>query len=425
MKLNSSYVTDLIHVLQRTNNFHHPSTTIWVSQEVLATDFTDKFDVQFYEIKNCAEVDCNAQLELFNITEMEPQEDAWKARYLLDMDGNVFSGRFYASMRSRSLPLKLAYFREWHWERLRPWVHFVPVSREVREVPELVRYFEEEEEGQEIASRLAKSGHEWPGKVLRKEDMRTSSLSLGLHDHVRILLKVTDTPHFIGQTTSRAQRQLQQEDDMPENDTVPTRRGHDRWIPRHQRGRAYDGPPRRNTIPQTNRLNHNPVNRSNHSTRSSYLPRQSHSFPPNRRNSTTNTPYIHRPYTAPSHSNSSSDPFRDIHNPRYHNRIRALISEGSLLSRKLQDFLKDIEFVLKSDPEEMDWDHTSPKEIVTDGKVREEDWEEIGPEVKNPFDGLVLKTTLTMRERRNVGQEGVDARSGAEESQGSGEGILS
>ncbi|MCJ1404807.1 capsule-associated protein CAP1 [Xylographa trunciseda] len=171
MRLNSTYSTDPVHVLENTGSSSNPSRANWSSQEVPCTDFTNVFDVQFSEIKNCAEADCKAQLDFFKVTERAPQEEAWKARYLLDMDGNAFSGRFYAFMRSHSLPLKLTYFREWHWERLRPWVHFVPISRGVHEVPELVRYFEEEEEGQETASRLAQSGHQWAGKVLRKEDM--------------------------------------------------------------------------------------------------------------------------------------------------------------------------------------------------------------------------------------------------------------
>ncbi|MCJ1387062.1 capsule-associated protein CAP1 [Xylographa soralifera] len=110
------------------------------------------------------------------------------------MDGNAFSGRFYAFMRSHSLPLKLAYFREWHWERLRPWVHFVPISREVREVPEIMRYFEEEEEGQEIAMRLAASGHDWAVKVLRKEDMEVWMFRL-LLEYGRL---IDDNRHELG-----------------------------------------------------------------------------------------------------------------------------------------------------------------------------------------------------------------------------------
>ena len=152
-------------------NASAPSPNTWMPYDLPASAFESTFDVQFTEIKNCAPADCEEQEAFFNVTEKDPQSEAWKARYLLDMDGNAFSGRFYAFLRSHSLPFKLAYFREWHAERLQPWVHYVPVSREAREVPELVRYFEQEPEGGEIARSLARNGHEWAEQALRKEDM--------------------------------------------------------------------------------------------------------------------------------------------------------------------------------------------------------------------------------------------------------------
>ncbi|MCJ1420299.1 hypothetical protein MMC32_006656 [Xylographa parallela] len=118
--------------------------------------------------------------------------------------------------------------------------------------------------------------------------------------------------------------------------------------------------------------------------------------------------------------------------------IRDLISQGSLLSQTLQDFFKDIEFMLKSDSEEMDWHHTSQKEVVTDGASREE-WEEIKPEVKNPFDRMMVQarqtvqavqavqtvqTVLTMHEKWDEGQEEADAGSRIEETKSPAEGAV-
>ena len=109
--------------------------------------------------------------------------------------------------------------------------------------------------------------------------------------------------------------------------------------------------------------------------------------------------------------------------------VRDLISQGSLLSQTLQDFFKDIEFMLKSDSEEMDWHHTSQKEVVTDGASREE-WEEIKPEVKNPFDrmmvqaGQTVQAVLTMHEKWDEGQEEADAGSRIEETKSPAEGAV-
>ncbi|MCJ1437369.1 hypothetical protein MMC27_006756 [Xylographa pallens] len=121
---------------------------------------------------------------------------------------------------------------------------------------------------------------------------------------------------------------------------------------------------------------------------------------------TSHNPHNLRPCTALSRLNDGSRAsYRDIHHPKYHNMIRDLISQGSQLTQTLQDFLRDIEFMLKSDSEEMDWDHTDQKEVVRDGTSREE-WEAIKPEVKNPFDRLMVEKvqiTLTMHERMDEG----------------------
>ncbi|MCJ1321144.1 hypothetical protein MMC15_006488 [Xylographa vitiligo] len=211
---------------------------------------------------------------------------------------------------------------------------------------------------------------------------------------------------------SRAQRRLQHENQTSANDMAASHSGYGRWNSHPRGGRANNRASGRNSISQTNRLNHN----------------STHLLSSHRRNSTANTVHNRRPYTAPSRLNDGSRVlFRDIHNPKYHNRIRALISEGSLLSQKLQEFLKDIEFVLKSDPEEMDWDHTSQKEVVSDATSKEE-WQDIKPEAKNPFNRLTLqtpRTTLTMRERRDESQGETGAGHGVEEPESPVEGVAS
>ena len=88
------------------------------------------------------------------------------------MDGNALSGRFYAFLKSRSLPLKLAYFREWHSERLFPWKHYVPVSSGTDEYAEVLRYFEQDDVGKRISRNLALDGRDWAKKVVRREDIQ-------------------------------------------------------------------------------------------------------------------------------------------------------------------------------------------------------------------------------------------------------------
>ena len=143
----------------------------WTVKEVPRQDLKDLFDVHFTYIGQCDPGDCDAQKEFFEVVEPVDGQDAWAYKYLLDMDGNAFSGRYYAFLLSNSLVYKQALFREWHEEWLEPWVHYVPLSLTGEEYVESVRYFDAEEEGKAAAQRIARQGQEWARKVLRNEDM--------------------------------------------------------------------------------------------------------------------------------------------------------------------------------------------------------------------------------------------------------------
>lgn len=128
------------------------------------------FDVKFSHVGQCDPEDCDGQRDFFEVVEPADQQDAWASKYLLDMDGNAFSGRFYAFLKSKSLVYKLAIFREWHREWLRPWLHYVPLSLRGDEYVESVRYFAQEQRGHERAQRMAARKRDWAQQVLRNED---------------------------------------------------------------------------------------------------------------------------------------------------------------------------------------------------------------------------------------------------------------
>jgi hypothetical protein len=131
----------------------------------------DYFDVKFTYIGQCDPGDCDAQKEFFDVVEHVNQYDAFDYKYLLDIDGNAFSGRYYAFLQSKSLVYKLAIFREWHDEWLKAWVHYVPLSLKGDEYVEAVRYFDQEEAGRLQAKTIANDGREWSEKVLRNDDL--------------------------------------------------------------------------------------------------------------------------------------------------------------------------------------------------------------------------------------------------------------
>lgn len=143
----------------------------WSTSRVAREEIQSLFNVMFTHVGQCDPSDCRAQEEYFDIAEAADQQDAWAYKYLVDIDGNAFSGRYHAFLRSNSLVYKLSIFREWHDEWLDAWVHYVPLGMQGTDYVENVRYFAQEEEGKIQAPRLAKQGKEWAGMALRNEDL--------------------------------------------------------------------------------------------------------------------------------------------------------------------------------------------------------------------------------------------------------------
>lgn len=183
---------DTAKILINKNDDANPTYEV---QEVDRQDHEKFVDVKFSHIGQCDPGDCDAQKEFFRITERVDGQDAWYYKHLLDMDGNAFSGRFYAFLKSKSLTYKMAVFREWHQEWLRPWVHYIPLSLIGDEHLDLVRWFggggASAPKGEEVvtegegdnnkggngdsigerrAREIAEQSTEWAGKVLRNVD---------------------------------------------------------------------------------------------------------------------------------------------------------------------------------------------------------------------------------------------------------------
>jgi hypothetical protein len=160
---------DTAKILQSTGS--DASSATWTTKNVFRPDFADIFDVKFSEIGQCDPGDCRAQKEYFTVVSKAAQTDAYQSKYLLDIDGNAFSGRFYAFLQSKSLVYKLAVFREWHAEFIKPWVHYIPLSLRGEEWIESVRWFAGVDEGRREAERIALAGRDWANKALRNVDI--------------------------------------------------------------------------------------------------------------------------------------------------------------------------------------------------------------------------------------------------------------
>lgn len=144
----------------------------WRPKTVPRPVYRDLVDVHFSHVGQCDPGDCDAQVNFFGLADQAKQHAAWAYKYLVDIDGNAFSGRFYAFLHSRSLVFKMALFREWHYEWLKPWIHYVPLSLRGDEWLEAVRFFARDKPaGVPLGRQIADEGRDWAAKVLRNEDL--------------------------------------------------------------------------------------------------------------------------------------------------------------------------------------------------------------------------------------------------------------
>ncbi|PFH48325.1 glycosyltransferase family 90 protein [Amanita thiersii Skay4041] len=117
----------------------------------------------------------------------------WSYRYLVDLDGMSYSGRFMAFLASDSVPIKSTVYEEFYSDWIQPWVQFIPLSSSYKEVYNIYAYFtgptkatleaansslastpierRRSVEGDKRLRRIARAGKEWKRTIGRKVDM--------------------------------------------------------------------------------------------------------------------------------------------------------------------------------------------------------------------------------------------------------------
>lgn len=183
---------------------------------IIPSVFADKVsDVGFVESWGCVP-DCSFYDTVFSWKPQTTLTAQFRAKYLIDVDGHSFSGRWHAFLLSKSLGFKATIFREWHDSRLFAWRHFVPVDNRYDDLYSLLTYFvgygtppsssslspsdfdlESPKRSpsdnniyvpphQTEAKRLARQGREWANKVLRRDDIEVYMFRL-LLEYGRII----------------------------------------------------------------------------------------------------------------------------------------------------------------------------------------------------------------------------------------------
>jgi hypothetical protein len=135
---------------------------------------------------------CNYTEPYYGIVAQVEMEKQYNHKLLPDIDGNSFSGRYLAFLRSTSAPIKATIYSEWHDDRLVPWLHFIPMDNSFVDIYGILDYFvgtgyktnlDDGRHGVQkkrdlAAQKIAYRGKGWAEKVLRKEDMQIYMLRL-------------------------------------------------------------------------------------------------------------------------------------------------------------------------------------------------------------------------------------------------------
>ena len=153
-------------------------------------------DVGFTETWGCVP-DCGFYENVFALKPQVSLSEQFRSKFVVDVDGHSFSGRWIAFLESKSLGIKATIFREWFDSRLFAWRHFIPMDNRYDDVFSLLTYFlgvgatsakdifdaaaAGDQSGKAYvpehnaeAKRIANQGREWAKKVLRRDDIEVS-----------------------------------------------------------------------------------------------------------------------------------------------------------------------------------------------------------------------------------------------------------
>ncbi|KAJ7165693.1 glycosyl transferase family 90-domain-containing protein [Mycena crocata] len=115
----------------------------------------------FCQIDGCDAAAIKAE---YNITgAASPREEGYRYKYVFDVDGNAFSGRYLGLLKSGSLVFKSTLFQEYFDDWLQPFVHYIPVLPDLSDLVERIQWAIAHDAE---AQRIQQAGQEFVERVI-------------------------------------------------------------------------------------------------------------------------------------------------------------------------------------------------------------------------------------------------------------------
>ncbi|ESK95111.1 glycosyltransferase family 90 protein [Moniliophthora roreri MCA 2997] len=147
-------------------------------------------DMGFAGAMQCEEETCAYMAEIYPPKKRMSPKESGNYKYVMDVDGNGWSGRFKRLMTSHALIFKATIYPEWYSDRVQPWLHYVPIQVDLSDLYDALIFFRGDPNGQgaheDLAKKIASQGREWSRTFWRKEDLVAYFYRLIL-EYVRIM----------------------------------------------------------------------------------------------------------------------------------------------------------------------------------------------------------------------------------------------
>jgi len=137
---------------------------------------------------------CDEMKKLWEFRRMQEKREEGRYKFILDVDGNGWSGRFKRLITSNALIFKATIYPEWYTSRIAPWVHYVPIKISYADLYDTVAFFRVHDE---LAKRIAKAGQDWSRMFWRREDM-TAYLYRLLLEYARVMSLDRESMDYVG-----------------------------------------------------------------------------------------------------------------------------------------------------------------------------------------------------------------------------------